>query len=90
MTSTLAAIEEALAVVQRTLDALNSRGDHEAAFEVVRAQYAASLRESWPQNLAELTRALQEVAGDGSVHLDEAERERVRKAVEVLQAALEQ
>lgn len=90
MNSTLAEIEAALATVQSTLDLLSTRGEHEAAFEIARAQYVASIRASWPQNLGALIAALDHVQADPSSKLDEQERARIRVAVTALRRAVAQ
>ncbi len=90
MQTTLAAIEEALAIVQQTLDLLTSRKDDEAAFEVARAQYSASIRDSWPNNLGSLINTLDQVGKDPSSKLDDEERARVARAVALLRGALDQ
>lgn len=90
MQTTLAAIEEALAIVQQTLDILTSRKDDEAAFEVARAQYSASIRDSWPNNLSSLIDVLDKVRQDPTIKLEEAERVRVERAVTLLRGALNQ
>lgn len=80
---TFQSIEQALAAVQRTLDALTARGDHAAAFDVAKAQYAASIRSSWPGNLSSLAAALEKVSADESLHLSSEERGELRRAVDV-------
>jgi hypothetical protein len=77
-------IEKALAAVQATLDRLTARGDDETAFELARVQFAASMRSSWPANLSTLVGALQRVAEDASLKLDEAERGELRGAIDTL------
>lgn len=90
MDSILAEIESALATVQRTLDALTARGQHEAAFDIARAQYVASIRASWPQNLGALVTALEAVESDTKVQLSDDERENVRRAVRTFRKAVGQ
>jgi len=90
MQTTLAAIEKALAIVQQTLDILTSRGDDEAAFEVARAQYSASIRDSWPNNLSSLIKVLDKVHQNPESKLDDVERARVAEAVSLLRSALNQ
>lgn len=90
MQSTLAAIEKALAIVQQTLDLLTSRGADELAFEVARAQYSASIRDSWPTNLGALIKALERVHKSPDNKLDEQENARVGEAVLLLRDALNQ
>jgi hypothetical protein len=90
MQTTLAAIEEALKIVQQTLDLLTSRKDDEAAFEVARAQYTASIRDSWPNNLSALIKALDKVQRNPESKLEEPERARVARAVDLLRSATDQ
>ncbi len=90
MQTTLSAIEEALKIVQQTLDLLTSRKDDEAAFEVARAQYSASIRDSWPSNLGSLIKALDKVQSNPASKLDEPERARVARAIELLRSAMNQ
>jgi hypothetical protein len=90
MQTTLSAIEEALKIVQQTLDLLTSRKDDEAAFEVARAQYSASIRDSWPNNLSSLIKALDKVQSNPASKLDEPERARVARAIELLRGAMDQ
>ena len=77
-------IETALAAVKATLDRLTSRGHDEAAFDLARAQFATSMRSSWPANLSTLVGALQRVVDDASLKLDDAERGELRGAVATL------
>ncbi|MFW5740935.1 MAG: hypothetical protein ACOC1F_11280 [Myxococcota bacterium] len=90
MQNTLAAIEKALAIVQQTLDLLTSRGDDEAAFEVARAQYSASIRDSWPNNLSSLVKVLDKVYQNPKSKLDDTERAQVGEAIALLREALNQ
>jgi hypothetical protein len=78
------AIEDALATVQRVLDLLGAQGQNEEAFRLARAQYAASVRSSWPGNLAGLVKPLEEILASTAVQLDAIERDRVRIAIETL------
>lgn len=84
MNETLVAIEAAMATVQRTIDALNSRGNEAAAFDLARAQFAASVRASWPGNLGKVVVALERVRDDATLKLDDGERRAVETAVETL------
>jgi hypothetical protein len=77
-------IDRALDIVRKTLDRLLSRGQENAAFEVARAQFRASVRASWPGNLSSLAALLVEVERDTATRLDEAERAELRRALEVL------
>jgi hypothetical protein len=86
----LAEIEAALATVQRVLDALTSRGDDEAAFDLARAQYSSSLRTSWPGSLSGLIKPLQAVAANKALKLNDEERGDLAKAIESLKRACNQ
>ena len=90
MNSILAEIELALGTVQQTLDTLTARGNHEAAFDIARAQYVASIRSSWPQNLGSLVKALDVVQADPQSKLTNEERAKVRAAAETLRRAVGQ
>ncbi|MCU0691363.1 MAG: hypothetical protein MUF54_08175 [Polyangiaceae bacterium] len=90
MQQTLASTEQALALVKQILNALTSRGDHAAAYEVARAQYRASIRDSWPNNLGVLLRALQEVHDNPKLQLTDEERGGVAEAIRLLRSAFEQ
>jgi len=90
MQTTLSAIEKALAIVQQTLDLLTSRGDDEPAFEIARAQYAASIRDSWPNNLSPLIQTLDKVYQNPDSKLGDSERARVCEAITLLRDALNQ
>lgn len=90
MSDTLAEIEAALKTVQSILDALTSRGDDEAAFDLARAQYSSSLRTSWPSSLSGLIRPLEAVAANQSLKLTEEERGDLAKAVDSLRRACDQ
>ena len=87
MSDTLAEIEAALKTVQRILDALTSRGDDEAAFDLARAQYSSSLRTSWPGSLSSLIRPLEAVAANQSLKLTEEERSDLALAIDGLRHA---
>jgi hypothetical protein len=90
MSDTLAEVERALATVQRVLDVLTTRGDNQAAFDLAKAQFSASIRTSWPGNLSQLIRPLESVVTDDALNLTPEERNDVRKAVEVLRRACDQ
>jgi len=84
MSETLAEVEAALAIVQRTLEALTARGDDQAAFDLAKAQYSASIRTSWPSNLSSLIRPLEAVGANQALKLTNEERSDVAHAVDVL------
>lgn len=90
MQSTIAAIEKALAIVQRTLDALTTRGDDEAAYEVARAQYSASIRDSWPSNLGSLLSVLEDVKNAPERKLTNEERAELDEAIALLRGVMNQ
>lgn len=83
-------IQGALATVQRILDALTARGDDQAAFDLARAQYAVSIRTSWPSNLASLVSPLEQVASNDTLKLSDEERLALREAADVLRGAINQ
>src|SRR5262249_30557954 len=89
MSETLARIEAALQTVQSTLDALTARGENETAFRIAKAQFSASLRSSWPANLAPLVALLDELVKPGSRQIDDAEKAALARACSALRAALE-
>ncbi len=77
-------IQSSLDTVQRTLDLLTSRGHHEQAFDLARAQFSASLRSSWPGNLGALSQRLLLVAEDKSLDLASDERSEIAQAALIL------
>jgi hypothetical protein len=79
----LADIEAALAAVGKTLDALTAAGQNEKAFELARAQYAASIRHSWPGNLGTLAAHLEKLCADPGVSLSAEHREELGRAAAV-------
>jgi transcriptional regulator of acetoin/glycerol metabolism len=79
-------LDEALSTVQRMLDRLTQRGQHDAAFEIARAQFSASLRASWPGNLASIAKAIDAAIADGKLDLDEHEKAELQRAAEVLRS----
>ena len=84
MMDTTTRIETCLATVERMLETLTARADHETAFEVARAQYSASIRTSWPANLVSLTDVLARVADDVKCRLEPEERDEIRGTVATL------
>jgi len=84
ITDTTERIEACLLTVQKILDLLTARADHKTAFDLAKAQYAASVRTSWPANLVSLTDVLERVAGDDKVMLEPSERDEAREAVATL------
>jgi hypothetical protein len=79
-------IEFALATVQRTLDRLTAGGKHAAAFEIARAQFAASVRASWPANLPAVAAAIDRALADEGLSLTDSDRDDLRRAADVLRA----
>jgi hypothetical protein len=90
MSDTLAELEAALKTVQRTLDAMMSRGDDQAAFDLARAQFSTSLRTSWPGSLSGLIRPLESVAANQSLKLNEEERSDLAQAIAAIRRACDQ
>jgi hypothetical protein len=85
-------VERALAAVKRTLDRLVSSSDsgpQQAAFEIARAQFAASVRASWPANLSAVAAAIDRALAQGGSSLAEDEREELRRAAAVLRAVVQ-
>jgi hypothetical protein len=81
---TFVEVEAALAAVQRTLDRLTALGHDAQAFDLARAQYAASIRSSWPGNLSTLTGSLEKIARDSALGLSDSERHDLDRAIAVL------
>ena len=77
-------IEEALGAVQRTLDRLTALGHDEQAFQLAKAQFSASVRNSWPGNLSTLVGSLETVAKDTSLRLTEDDRRALESAIATL------
>jgi len=88
-TDTLAEIQAALAVVDRTLDALTSRGDDTAAFELSKAHFNARVRTSWPASLAPLVTGLERVRTDGGLKLTDTERADLSVAITVFRRTID-
>ena len=84
MPDAFAEIQACLATVQRTIDALNERGDNQAAFDLAKAQYSASIRTSWPANLAGLAAILEKLAADAALRLTADERRAAEHAAKTL------
>jgi hypothetical protein len=79
--------DEVLAMVQRVLDRLTERGRHAAAFDIARAQFAASVRASWPANLSGIANAIDAVLKDPDLALDAEDRAELGRALDVLRSA---
>jgi hypothetical protein len=80
------AIEDALHTVQRVLDVLGAQGQNETAFRLARAQFAASVRTSWPGNLSGLVKPLESILADTGVQLEAQDRASLTRAIETLRA----
>ncbi len=80
------AIDGALAAVRRTLDRLTARGLIEPAFEIARAQFSASIRASWPANLAQVATAIDLALSNTELGLSDDERDELRRAAQTLRA----
>ena len=88
-TDTLAEIQAALAVVERTLDALTSRGDDKAAFDLSKAHFNARIRTSWPASLAPLVTGLERVRADAELKLSDIERADLAVAINVFRRTID-
>jgi hypothetical protein len=79
-------IESALATVQRTLDRLTTTGQHQPAFDIARAQFAASVRASWPANVTAIAAAIDRALGQDGLTLSDSDRDELRRAADVLRS----
>jgi hypothetical protein len=77
-------VGQALTKVQSLLDRLTARGQHAAAFEIARAQFAASVRASWPANLSAVAAAIDKALADGKAVLTAEERDELKEAADIL------
>ena len=84
MPDAVQSIDEALTAVRVTLDRLTARGASEPAFEIARAQFAASIRASWPANLSVVARAIDEALALKTLALSDDEKAELRRAADVL------
>lgn len=75
-----------MATIQRVLDGLTARGKHETAFDIARAQFAASLRASWPANLSGVAQVIEQAIASAGASLTEDERDELRRAAEILRS----
>jgi ABC-type transporter Mla subunit MlaD len=78
------AVGQALTRVQKLLDRLTAEGRHKEAFAIARAQFAASVRASWPANLSAVAAAIDKALADAGDSLSEADRAELRSAAETL------
>lgn len=76
--------DRAMSTIQRVLDGLTARGKHETAFEIARAQFAASVRASWPANLSGVAQAIDRAIAEAGEKLTDEEREELRQAADIL------
>ena len=79
-------IESALATVRRALDRLTTSGQHEPAFDIARAQFAASVRASWPANVAAIAAAIDRALAHEGLTLSDTDRDELRRAADVLRS----
>jgi hypothetical protein len=77
-------VGEALSKVQKMLDRLTGRGQHDAAFQIARAQFSASVRSSWPANLSAVASAIDKALAEAGTALTDEERDELRAAADVL------
>ena len=82
------AIDEALAVVSRTLDRLTARGQTDAAFDIARAHFSASVRASWPASLVGIAVAIDHALENTALALTETEADDLRGAAGVLRSVI--
>jgi hypothetical protein len=82
----LRTIDEALANVRRALDRLTASGHDEPAFAIARAQFAASIRASWPANLTSLANAIDQALADAGPALSAEEQDELRRAANVFRS----
>jgi hypothetical protein len=73
-------IEEALTIVETTIDRLRSVGQEDMAFRLARLQYSAAIRASWPGNLAPLAVELGRAAATPGLGLDAEDQSRLERA----------
>lgn len=88
MSDLLADIQTSLATVERTLDALTSRGHDVAAFELSKAHFGARVRASWPASLAPLVSALRRVHADEGLGFSAEERAAIASAIATLDGVI--
>jgi hypothetical protein len=79
-------VDAALAVVQRLLDDLTACGQHEVAYEIARAQFAASVRASWPANLSAVADAIDRAVAQPELAISDDQREELRHAADALRS----
>jgi hypothetical protein len=79
-------IDRALAAVKRALDRLSEQAHHEEAFEIARAQFVASVRSSFPANLAAVGAAIDRALSKGDLSLTDDERAQLQSAAALLRS----
>jgi hypothetical protein len=79
-------VDAALAAVQRLLDDLTARGQHEVAYDIARAQFAASVRASFPANLSAVATALERALANAALGIPEEQREELRRVADALRS----
>jgi len=82
----LKVLDQALANVRRALDRLTESGHDEPAFAIARAQFAASIRASWPANLTGLAKAIDQALADVGPSLSSEEQDELRRAASVFRS----
>lgn len=80
------ALDRALANVRRALDRLTESGHAEPAFAIARAQFAASIRASFPANLTALANAIDQALGEASSALSAEEQDELRDAASIFRS----
>ncbi|HXX65593.1 MAG TPA: hypothetical protein VEK07_00310 [Polyangiaceae bacterium] len=80
------ALDKALANVRRALDRLTESGHSEPAFAIARAQFAASIRASWPANLTALANAIDHALAEAGTALSTEEQDELRDAASVFRS----
>lgn len=83
----LRAVDGALAVIRLSLDRLTARGAVGPAFDIARAQFAASIRASWPTNLSAIASAIDRALAEEELALSDNERAELRAAADVVRGA---
>ena len=73
-----------MGTIQRVLDRLTERGKHETAFDIARAQFAASVRASWPSNLSAVAEVIERAIADAGESLADDERQELEHAAAIL------
>jgi hypothetical protein len=77
-------LQEAIGTVEHVLDVLGQQGRDEEAFRLAQAQFAASVRNSWPGNLSGLVEPLERILTNEAVCLPAEDQERLKTAIATL------